>query len=323
MNYKTFINQLFEIKNINWAFVLTKEQKNKLKFNSDDEIINNIAFLPIDKEQKKELLNIIIKGNISFNAIKNVFKKKYINFLESYSYNDKRLEEYIEYFYEWIEIITQERVDLNVINRVKKNINTENSLFWFFLIKKVYTLEKYNESYNLIRYVKEEKIINKEDSKYNEIILYEFYSLRRSKKYLYERKWQKKLCGLAKKIKNFETLRITTILECNLLNDEKELFIKNFNKYEFEILNWTISDILNIYELSIYINCNDISNKIANLLELKDIKEYIGSDEYLIYEFLNDIRKYKYLDSHRIKLKNKFDLYHYDWYLAKVNNQII
>ena len=323
MNYKTFINQLFEIKNINWAFVLTKEQKNKLKFNSDDEIINNIAFLPIDKEQKKELLNIIIKGNISLYAIKNVFKKKYINFLESYSYNDKRLEEYIEYFYEWIEIITQERVDLNVINRIKKNINTENSLFWFFLIKKVYTLEKYNESYNLIRYVKEEKIINKEDSKYNEIILYEFYSLRRSKEYLYERKWQKKLCNLAKEIKNFETLRITTILECNLLNDEKELFIKNFNKYEFEILNWTIIDILNIYELSIYMNCNDISDKIANLLELKDIKEYIGSDEYLIYEFLNDIKKHRYLDSYRIKLKNKFDLYHYDWYLAKVNNQII
>jgi len=318
MNYKIFINELFEIKNINWAFALTQVQKTKLNINND-KIVNNLAFVPIDKEEKKELLNILKSKNISINALTMIFERKYKNFLESYSNHDKLLEKYMEYFYEWIEIVTDENIDVKTINRIKKNINTENSLFWFFLIKKIYTLEKYNESYDLIKFVKKQKIINKENNKYNEIILYEFYSLRITKNYLYDKTWQKKLCNLAKRLNNFETLKITTILECNLLNDEKELFKKNFKKYELKILNWSIVDTLNIYELSIYMNCHKISNQIDKLLQLKDIKEYIGSDEYFIYQFLKNVFENKYVDEnyYEIELKDKFDLYHYRWYLSK------
>jgi len=324
MNYKKFLNQLFEIEDIHWAFVLTREQQYKFNFKNSDEVINTIAFSPIAKGEKKELLNILRSKEISSNIIDMVFEKKYTNFLESYSNHDKLLEKYMEYFYEWIEIVTEEKIDIKVINRIKKNINTENHLFWFFFIKKIYTLEKYEESYSLIRYVKKQKIIDKKSSKYEELILYEFYSLKISKQeeYLYEKKWQKKLCNLSKKLKNFEVLKITTILECSLLNDEEELFIKNFKKYEFEILNWNIIDILNVYELSIYMESDDIIQKVNNLLQLKDIKEYVGSSEYLIYEFLTTISTNEYIDKdyYRKELEDKFDLYHYEWYISKRKN---
>jgi len=319
MNHKIFLNQLFDIENIHWAFALTKEQQYKFNFKNNDEVINNIAFSPINKEQKKELLTIFKTKKISINALNIVFGKKYITFLESYSNQDKLIEKYMEYFYEWIEIITEEKIDIKVINRIKKNIDTENHLFWFFFIKKIYTLEKYNESYSLIEYVKKQKIIDKKNSKYNELILYEFYSIRRSKEYLYKEKWQKKLCNLSKKLKNFEVLKITTILECNLLNNEKEFFIKNFERYEFEIWNWSIIDILNIYELSVYIEVDNIINKINHILQVKDIKEYIGANEYLTYEFLTKISRSEYIDEeyYREELREKFDLYHYEWYLSR------
>jgi len=322
MNYKILLNQLFEIKDIYWAFALTKEQRKKFNFKNSDKVINNIAFSPIDKGEKKELFNILQMKGISSNIIDVVFEKKYTNFLKSYSNQDKLIEKYMKYFYEWIEIVTKEQIDIKVINRIKKNINTKNHLFWFYFIKKIYTLEKYEESYSLIRYVKKQKIIDKQSSKYEELILYEFYSIRGSKEYLYEEKWQKKLCNLSKKLKNFEVLKITTILECNLLNNEKELFIKNFKKYEFKILNWNIMDILNIYELAIYMREDNIIDEINNFLQLKDIKEYIGSSEYLIYEFLTKVSNNKFIDENYYKkeFEDKFDLYHYEWHKSKKYN---
>ena len=318
MNYKILLNQLFEIKDIYWAFALTKEQRKKFNFKNSDKVINNIAFSPIDKGEKKELFNILQMKRISSNIIDVVFEKKYTNFLESYSNQDKLIEKYMEYFYEWIEIVTKEQINTKVINRIKKNINTKNNLFWFYFIKKIYTLEKYEESYSLIRYVKKQKIIDKQNNKYEELILYEFFSLKMSKQeeYLYEKKWQKRLCNLSKKLKNFEVLRIITTLECNLLNNEKELFIKNFKKFEFQILNWNIMDILNIYELAIYMREDNIIDEIYNFLQLKDIKEYIGSIEYIIYEFLTKVSNNKFIDENYYKkeFKDKFDLYYYQWY---------
>jgi hypothetical protein len=319
MNYRILLNKLFDIKDIHWAFALTKEQIKEFNFKNSNEITNNIAFSPINKVQKIELLTILKTKKISINALNIVFEKKYINFLDSYSNHDKLLEKYMEYFYEWLEIITEEKIDIKIINRIKKNIDTKNSLFWFFFIKKIYTLKKYNESYSLIEYVKKQKIIDKQNSKYNELILYEFYSIRMSKNYLYEKKWKKKLCNLSKKLKDFEVLKVTTVLECNLLNDEKGLFDTNFKKYEFEIFNWNIIDILNIYELSVYMGSYNIINKINNLLQLKDIKEYIGSSEYLIYEFLTKISNSEVIDKdyYRKEFEDKFDIYHYDWFLSQ------
>jgi len=326
MNYKIFLNQLFEIKNIHWAFALTKEQTKKFNFKNSDEVINNIAFSPISKEQKKEVLVILKTKKISMNKLNMVFGRKYTNFLESYSNQDKLIEKYMEYFYEWIEIVTKEQIDIKVINRIKKNINTKNYLFWFYFIKKIYTLEKYEESYSLIRYVKKQKIIDKQNNKYEELILYEFFSLKMSKQeeYLYEKKWQKRLCNLSKKLKNFEVLRIITTLECNLLNNEKELFIKNFKKFEFQISNWNIMDILNIYELAIYMREDNIIDEIYNFLQLKDIKEYIGSIEYIIYEFLTKVSNNKFIDENYYKkeFKDKFDLYYYQWYSLKKKHNL-
>jgi len=324
MNYKILLNQLFEIKNIHWAFALTKEQTKRFNFKNSDELISNIAFSPISKEQKKEVLAILKTKKISINKLNIVFGQKYTNFLELYYNQDKLVEKYIEYFYEWIEIVTKEQIDIKVINRIKKNIDTKNHLFWFYFIKKIYTLEKYEEAYSLIKYIKKQKIIDKQSSKYEELILYEFYSLKMSKQkeYLYEKKWQKKLCNLSKKLKNFEVLKITTILECYLLNNKKELFIKNFKKYKFKILNWNIMDILNIYELAIYMREDNIIDEINNFLQLKDIKEYIGSSEYLIYEFLTKVSNNKFIDENYYKkeFEDKFDLYHYEWHKSKKYN---
>ena len=319
MNYKIFLNQLFEIKNIHWAFALTKQQQYKFNFKNSDEVINNIAFVPINKRQKKELLDILKNKTVTIDRINKFIEMKYRDFLKSYFNHNKLIEKYMEYFYEWIEITTKDKIDIKVINRIKKNIDTNNSLFWFFLTKKIYTLEKNDESYNLIRYIKKNKIIDKNHIKYNELTLYEFYSLKMSKDYLYDKKWRNKLCTLAKKLNNFKKLQITTLLECNLLNNDIELFNKNFKKYELEIFTWNISDILNIYELSIYIGLSEIIKKLKNILQLKDIKAYIGFNEYLIYQFLNSIYNYELSQNYKQRLKNKFDFYHYEWYLKNKN----
>ncbi len=314
MNYKYFLDSLFDIKNISYDFPLTKSQKNLFKLkNYDNEIINNLAFSPIKKEEKIKILNLMRSKKVNIIHLTKIIEEKYNYFFNLYSNKEILLENYMNYFYEWMEISTNNNIDRIVIENIQKNIRTNNSLFWFYLIKKIYTSEFYQESYNLIQYKK--YFFNENNELYETITLYELISIRESKDYLNNPKWLNELCLFAKKLHNFEVLKITTLLECNLLNHQKEFFIDNLNKYQSLISSWRIIDILNIYELAIYMESDEIILKIKKILILKDIKEYIDLYEYEIYQFLNDVYNDKNIDIiyYQRKLKT-FNFKHYFWY---------
>ncbi len=316
MDYKDFLKELLGIKEIDFGFPLNRKEKERFaKKIGNIDLLNNLAFVPVKKDEKKEILSLLEKKDKEIKWLNPIIEKQYDNFMNLFSKKTIRVEKYMNYFYDWIMIVINDNMDLKIVKRIKKNVYTNNLLFWYYLLKKLYITKHFEEVYFLSKYIKK-SFISEDNYLFDELILYEFVSLKKSKDYIYNNKWLKKLCALARKLKNFDILKITTILECNLLKNQIELFRKNFYKHESEISDWIVPNILNVYELSVYAGCDDIVVKVKSILDSMDIQEYKGAKEYLIYKCLNSIEKndkpaiLSYIDS----LKDDFDFKHLIWF---------
>jgi len=313
MNYKQFLEKLLNIENIDYAFCISKKDKQYFeKYNTND-ILNNLAFSPVNYKEKKRIFNMLINQEIKdikmFNGdIELVFER----FRKSYNIKDIAIEKYMIYFYEWILILTDKNITLENVKFLKKNIVTNNYLFWYHLVKIFYSKSKFKETLYLVKYVKKE-YIKKDNYLYNDLILYQLISLKNDKKYLRDANIQKKICKLSKQLKGFEYIQSLTLLECAFLQHNILDFKQLICRYKKEILKWDIYKVLNVYELSVYLKDKETINEISSMLSFKDIGSYNGSEEYDIYQFLNAIVQD---DKHKIqflygKLKNHFDFSHY------------
>jgi len=308
-----FLDKLLNIENIDYAFCISKKDKQYFeKYNTND-ILNNLAFSPVNYKEKKRIFNMLINQEIKdIKMLNGNIELVFERFRKSYNIKDITIEKYMIYFYEWILILTDKNITLENVKFLKKNITTNNYLFWYHLVKVFYNNSKFKETLYLVKYVKKE-YIKKDNYLYNDLILYQLISLKDDKKYLRDANIQKKICKLSKQLKGFEYIQVLTLLEYAFLQHNIVDFKQLVYTYKKEILNWNIYQVLNVYELSVYLQDKEIINEISSMLNFKDIGSYNGSEEYDIYQFLNAIVQD---DKHKIqflydRLRNNFDFSHY------------
>ena len=320
MFYKELFYNYLEIRNINFGFCLSDSiEKDFEKYNKDD-ILNILAFAPISYEDKKKIFDlIIIEQTINISMIKNNLEESYKVFTQREISEKVFLSKYIKFLFDWVDIISKHLSQdlISSIKYINKKIVTNKEDFWFYFIKCFYDNQKYEETLYFIEFVKKD-LIKKESAFYNNLILYEVISLRDKYTYLEDEEKRKKLCQSADKLKNFDYLRIITKLECFLLSDKIEIFSEDIKKFQNNILEWQISNILNVFEITIYSKDKISFEIINNILITRDIKSYIGNKEFLIYNFLLAIydKNEKEISLYKNKLeKEDYDFNHYDWYL--------
>ena len=321
MNYKDFLSICIDLTNIDFDFIMNKKQQMiLLSITTDNDLLNNIAFAPISINDKKKILDLLSNRAIDIDRLNTILSESYINFLDKYDDAVVRIKVYIDYFYDWMNFNKTKKS----VRFLLKNVNTHNSLFWFYLTKKFYLESLYDETYILIKYLKKH-YIKPSNYIYEELSLYEVISIKNSKNYLDIPKWQNKLKNLLKVLKNYEVLQITTNLELDLLSDNISNFQTNFLKYKNIIFSFSMINILNIFELAIYTQNKNIIFSIQKRIILKNILAYKDSKEILIYMLLSSIKDNdnKKTILYIIKLRNQYDFKHLQWFAKTTNNKNI
>jgi hypothetical protein len=324
LNSKSFLTQLLGKNSISYDFSLGNDEAIVLLGAIKNiEVLNDIAFSPIDKKDKQEILYLLTKHDLDKNKLKDILSQEYKNFFYSQKDKTKLMQNYINYIYEWIEIMN-ESIDKNTIEIITTKASVYNSLFWFYLSKKLYLSLKYNEAYKLIKFTKRNHI-KRNNYLYEELSLYELISIKQSKDYFNNVKWQIKLEILITILEHYKSIQLTTKLELDLLTNNLSQFQSDFLSYKNIIFSLPMLDILNIFELAIYTKNKNIIFSMKKRIAYKNIYTYKNSKEFLIYKLLSSIEEQNqnsailYIE----KLRNKYDFKHLNWFAKKNNYKYI
>jgi hypothetical protein len=263
------------------------------------------------KDGKFHTNPVVLNGNL---------ESFYDNYISMYPIQKKVVENYIDYFYDWMRIITDNNIDKKTITIMKKNIYLGNDIFWFNFIKKLFDNEKFKETLLMIKFVKKEHI-NKTNILFNRLYFYELISLKKDLNYFNDEKIFKKICKISKKVMFSDYEKIITFFECALMYDNQEKFKKLLSKYKNNIFNWSILNILFLFELAVYTKNNILIEQVEAILLYKDIsayKEYNEKDTYMFMQAIHN-ENIKDVDYYKKILKNEstFDFSHYEWFAMK------
>jgi len=294
MKVKNILKKL-NLEKLNYQFCLTEEEINNLKkLSKNEEDWNNFAFAYISKKLKMDFYKTLkISKDTEQNLNKFCQQVSFSSYDKLNSYNFKRIKmkELIKKVYDWI--VISSNINKNIIlENLKKSNLINHKYFIFYLIYYFYNNRKFEETIFFINYVLDQKIFdNKKDKLYNNLILYKLISLKEKYDYLNNKKIFKEICNTAKILEGFSYLKLISLLECALEYQDKEKFKNIINENIKEIWNYSLIEILSIYELSIYINIPEIVELLNNIIKNKDINIFNENDtEFLIYNFLEGTR---------------------------------
>ncbi len=316
MKYKELLTHLLNIDNLEYNFCISEsEAKKYYKYNKND-VLSALAFVPVKYSEKKRIFDSLLNSEIK-QTIQLVSNIERVNdhFISNDKNQSKKIEEYIDYLYDWMLVITNNNITLQTVKFIKNRVKTVNYLFWFFLVKKIYGQKKYEEYIYLVKYIKKE-YIKRDNFLYSELSFYELISLKKSVDYISDSKSRSKICKFVKEITFDDYEKIITRFECALFDSNKDKFNRIFYKHHSKILNWNIVSILNLYELAIYLNDDKIMQEIYIILKIKDIALYKGEYEYDNFMFLEAVRmnNMKEIYYYKNKMKNRFDFRHFEWF---------
>ncbi len=317
LKYKEFLSNLGIGNNLRWDFPLAKSKKHSYDKQTEN-LLNNIAFSFFEYSSKVKLYKKIQKGKLSDKTAIDVFFLMIEDFESSqkkYPINKILIEKFVDYFIEWIQIVDKKITKKN-INQVLKKVHSENQIFWFYLIKKLYEQGYYKETLLIIEH-KRELFTN--GYFLEDVVLKEIECIRQfSNNYLNDSKMLERLCSLSQYLTNYKYTLILLKLECALLAKDKTNYEKLIKKNLIDIKDFSILEILNIYELSILIGSHRAMGKIYMLLLDNDIGLYDDFNEYTILTLLEALRNGN-LDEfeelrNEFEINDNYDFKHIDWY---------
>jgi len=126
-----------------------------------------------------------------------------------------------------------------------------------------------------------------------------------------------------KNLEDFSYIKVITLLECALEEGNEKKFKAIIEEKFSQIKNFALLELLNIYELSIYMRNDNIIEKLRSIIVNKDINLLNENySEYIIYNFLEflrlknkeEIEKYKKLIENKV---NTFSFEHFRKYYLK------
>ena len=165
------------------------------------------------------------------------------------------------------------------------------------------------------------KILTLKDEEINKDFFYN--RIKKAKDYIHDNRWRNEYCKLAKKLNFINELKILGILECCLLNRQIDTFRQTLKKYRKEILDWSLMNILNAYELAIYTKNNEIIQEVEDMLFIRNIEKCNGLYEFDYFMLLQHIknRQTEKITEYLRKLKNIFDTCLLEWFYVLVENK--
>ncbi len=314
MTYIDFLQQLSINSDISWNFCDIEKINDKHM----DELLNNIAFSFLSKDNKINLYKLI-KTNalteVQAMNVKFLIEEEFSEVFNKYPIRKTLIEQFVNNLFDWIEILCDE-INENIVKNILTNIKSNNIYFWYTLSQKLYEHSKDKENLILIKSVKELFINN---FLYEDLILLEIKTIKQLD-YIHNDLLLKRICELSDEIKSFKYNKIILKLECILLSNTVK-FEKVFDKYSVEMEQFDINELLNIYELAVLSQDTNTISKAHRLLLANNIYDYDGLEEFrtcAMLEALDNGEKdiFEHYREDKEKLDN-YDFRHIDWYLNK------
>ena len=98
MDYKDFLKELLGIKEIDFGFPLNRKEKERFaKKIGNIDLLNNLAFVPVKKDEKKEILSLLEKKDKEIKWLNPIIEKQYDNFMNLFSKKTIRVEKYMNF----------------------------------------------------------------------------------------------------------------------------------------------------------------------------------------------------------------------------------
>ena|GEM_PF-6907426 len=333
MNYKYLFKELDISEKFNYAFCFTKNEVKGIKSkNIDNDFLNNLAFAPVTLESKENIYIQLIEGKLSVSDQNRLTEKLdiiYEDFNSNINTQAIKIREYIKFIFDWIVIQVKLRGDDNYqIEVIKDSIGrlTNNKLIVFYLIHRFYTKNLYKQTVELISFIFKQKLFTLEDDLYNDLLLYKLISLKgKNFEYLDNHEVVDEICKITQNLYGFDYVKIITLFECRLINNDNDGFVEVYNKH-FDIFSkWSAGELLNIYELAVYSKIQSLILTFKSLLESKDIELIEDTQEYYnTYKFLNAVadNEKNYIEKYG-KILKRFDwnFNHYNYFKNKIDER--
>lgn len=321
---KNFLIDELELSgNINWSIAVNYSENFIIFKEKDIELLNYVAFSFIDVSEKKKLFTFIKNSQISEKIMDNLFnyfEEYFRNLSNKYPLKDNLYKDFVKNFLNWIEI-TNGKIDQQSISNILKNIQSKNDLFWLFLVKELHSRKLHIENSFLLS-KKKSKL--KKSKYYEDFILYELFTITSLPNYINKNKQVDKLCQLSEQIVSYSTSKLFFQLECALLKSNKQKFELLIEKNTNLLTDFTIIELLYIYEYAILISSEKSIEMINMSLYKQDISSYTDSYELYLYEFFNLLKKRDYISmmAYVRKLYDRdYNFTHILWYLEKKVNK--
>ncbi len=319
MYIQDFLKKTLHIdNNIYWSYPLEDREKHESKIL--DALLSNIAFSFLDNKTKKYLYEMVQNNKLEENSstvrdLDSYFDQHYRTNIKQYPDRKKLMEKLVDNIYKWIIIVNGE-LSKKSINNILKNFKTNDELFWLALAEKLYISKKYKESYYLIDKIS--NLFNKNSYLYEDLMLYKLNCIK-NMKYLKKQELQDEMLDLSYSLKNYSNIVILTQLEYYTLQKDSDKFDDIIENNLESIEEFSIFNLLDIYELSILCHSDKSQKLIHTFLLISDIWAYKGEEEYLIYNLLNAISQKKISNIlEGIKeLKDDYNFDHILWYYDK------
>jgi hypothetical protein len=311
---RDFLEKNIGINNIKWEFSI-----NSVTSRKNHELLNLLAFSFINIDEKRKLFQYLINNDLAdflSDELTNFFKNHYENILHQYQLKDDLQKEFVTNLLDWI-IIVDNTISQKNISKILTYVHTKDIQFWIFLIKELYIRKLYNLC--LIIIIKKKPKFKKDDL-YEDLILYEIFSIKEAYDYLYSNTYIKRICDLSKEINSYATSKFFIQLECSLLNNNIHQFNNLFNS-SIELINsFSTLELLYIFEFATLIKSEEAYNILNKRLLTFDIMEKENKYEYSLYSFYKEIYSRNFLKSisfiHRLA-QEKYNFKHIVWYFEK------
>ncbi len=311
---KDFLLVRIGINNITWNLLTV----NNISVDNQ-ELLNLLACSFIGKNEKNKLFQSLIKKKLPItltNELNNFFQDHYRNLLKQYPFKDDLVREFIINILDWIIIVDQE-ISIKNINKILIYISTINLNFWIILIKELYDRKLYDFCLIIIG---KKKPKFKKSQLYEDLILYEIFTIKELYDYLNNRILIKKINTLSSEIKHYPVSKFFIQLECSLLNENIIKFNKIFDENISLLNNLSIFDLLYIFEFSVLIKSEKAYNILNKRILTFDIIEKENKYEYSLYSFYKNIYNGNINNAlnfvHRLA-EEKYNFNHVIWFIKK------
>jgi len=293
MDYKSFLNKLLDTDtNLDWKFPFeNKKIEIKYKRIKTDYILNNLAFSFLPKHIKKDTYQLVIDSSENnkkmLQDIEQYFTVYYEDMKDKFSNSNQMIEKVVESLIDWIDIV---EIDISnkIIEKIHSLLPTKNKYFWFSLVEKFYLTKKYEESYYLINRIQRWGYINEEDDLSEDIHLYKLMCLNEMK-FHKNKDRQEEVISIAEALESYDDISLVIKLEYYTLKKDKEKFDNLVSEYEGIINEYSIDELINIFELAIICKASKSYYIIDNLLKSRDVPYHNNSLDYDIYMLLTAI----------------------------------